>query len=102
MKKNNITYLLVLLLSLAVSVNAQIIMEDAAELKQIDVSENLGATIPLNLSFKDDQNNSVLLADYFNKDKPVLLTLAYYECPMLCTLVLNGLTKAIADLPEIQ
>jgi protein SCO1/2 len=89
------------LLSIVLSIDGQIILEDAAELKKIDVLENLGATIPLNLHFTDDNNNTILLADYFNKDKPILLTLAYYECPMLCNLVFNGLTKAIADLPYV-
>ena len=41
---------------------------------------------------------TVTLGDYFG-DKPVLLVLAYYECPMLCTLVLNGVVSALRALP---
>jgi protein SCO1/2 len=76
----------------------QITMENIPELQKIDVIEHLGESIPLNLEFTNDEGRSILLEDYFNQGKPVLLTLAYYRCPMLCGLVLNGLTKGVSEL----
>ncbi len=67
-------------------------------LQKIDVIEHLGETIPLDLQFIDHNGEQVTLEKYFNQDKPVLLTLVYYDCPMLCTLVLNGLKKSVDSL----
>lgn len=63
-------------------------------LKQIGFDQKLEEQVPLNLEFKDETGKSVRLKDYFGK-KPVVLVLGYYECPMLCTLVLTELTKAL-------
>jgi protein SCO1/2 len=68
------------------------------ELEKIDVVERLGDTIPLDLTFQDDTGKTVELGDYFNQGKPVILILAYYECPMLCTLVLNGMSQGVGTL----
>jgi protein SCO1/2 len=81
------------------SVHGQIVTEDDPNLKKIDVIEHLGEKIPLDLEFRNDKNQTVTLDQYFNKEKPVLLTLAYYRCPMLCTFVLNGLVKGASSLP---
>ncbi len=80
------------------SVFSQVILDSVAELSAIDIVENLGGQIPLDLKFQNQNGQEVILADYFNQDKPVLLVLAYYECPMLCNLVLNGLGEGINDL----
>lgn len=64
------------------------------ELQKIDVVEKTGQTIPLDLVFTNDSGKQVTLSDYFNQGKPVVLVLAYYNCPMLCSLILNGLTEA--------
>jgi protein SCO1/2 len=53
--------------------------------------------MPLDLLFRDEAGKTVRLGDYFGK-KPVILVFAYYECPMLCTLVLNGLVKGMRTL----
>lgn len=76
-------------------ISAQIVRDDIDELQDIDVEEHLGESIPLDLKFTDSNGKEVALKSYFNKDKPVILVLAYYNCPMLCTLVLNGLSQAI-------
>lgn len=69
-----------------------------AELEQVDVVERLGERIPLDLAFRDAQGADVTLADYVNGDVPVLLTLNYYECPMLCGLQLNSMLDALREL----
>ncbi len=61
---------------------------------QIGIEQKLGTQIPLELTFKDETGKSVKLGDYFGK-RPVILVMAYYECPMLCTVVLNELTRAL-------
>lgn len=66
-------------------------------LQKVDFEQRLGTQLPLDLTFRDDTGKMVRLGDYFG-DKPVILTLSYYECPMLCTLVLNGLTSALRTL----
>ena len=78
--------------------SAQIVTENAPDLTNIDVIEHPGAQIPLELSFTDAQGKAIHLRDYFQSGKPVLLTLAYYECPMLCTFVLNGLSDGVSNI----
>jgi protein SCO1 len=83
----------------AITLSAQIIEPNPpAELKGVDVTEHLGEKIPLDLVFTNDAGEKVPLRNYFKGDKPVILVLAYYECPMLCTLVLNGVAKGLHDL----
>jgi len=53
--------------------------------------------VPLDLLFKDETGRPVRLGDYFG-DRPVILNLAYFKCPMLCDQVMNGLVKAMLDL----
>jgi protein SCO1/2 len=66
-------------------------------LKNIGLEQRLGNKVPLDLPFKDEAGRDVKLGDYFGT-RPVVLTLVYYECPMLCTQVLNGLSTAIGTL----
>ncbi len=63
----------------------------------IGLDQRLGQKIPLDLPFVDEQGRTVRLGDFFGK-RPVILTLVYYECPMLCTQVLNGLATSIRPL----
>jgi protein SCO1/2 len=63
-------------------------------LKEIGWDQKLGEQIPLDLAFRDETGRDVKLGDYFGK-KPVVVSLVYYQCPMLCTLSLNGLAGAL-------
>jgi len=63
-------------------------------LQEVGFDQRLGESVPLELAFTDESGRSVWLADYFGK-KPVVLSLVYYDCPMLCTLALNGLAGAL-------
>jgi len=67
-------------------------------LKQVGIDQKLNQTIPLNLAFRDENGNRVELGQYFGQ-KPVILTLVYYNCPMLCTQVLNGVESGLKELP---
>ena len=56
---------------------------------EIGVDEHLDSIIPLNLTFMSEQNKPVRLGDIFNK--PTILTLVYFDCPGLCSPLLEGL-----------
>lgn len=71
------------------------------ELQQVRFDQRLGEQVRLDTVFRDETGRQVRLGDYFGQ-RPVVLVLAYYECPMLCDLVLNGLAgslKALAFSP---
>jgi protein SCO1 len=67
-------------------------------LQQVGIDQRLGEFVPLDLKFKDEQGKDVSLGHYFHQKRPVLLALVYYDCPMLCNQVLNGLTSALSVL----
>ncbi|HVX67072.1 MAG TPA: SCO family protein [Bryobacteraceae bacterium] len=69
------------------------------ELQGVGVEEHLGRTIDLNLTFTAENGYPVALKDLFHKDRPVLLNLVYYSCPMLCNMILNGQTAALRQVP---
>lgn len=64
-------------------------------IKDVDFEQKLDAQLPLDTTFVDDSGRAVRLGDYFHHDKPVVLALVYYECPMLCTQVLNGMVTSL-------
>ena len=66
-------------------------------LKGVNFEQRLGAQIPLDATFQDENGKTVQLGSYFGK-KPVVLILAYYRCPMLCTLVMDGAARAFKQL----
>ncbi|MDP3717645.1 MAG: SCO family protein [Acidobacteriota bacterium] len=68
-------------------------------LGQVAFEQRLNEQLPLELPFTDETGATVKLGDYFGK-KPVVLAFVYYECPMLCTQVLNGLESALRVINE--
>jgi protein SCO1/2 len=66
-------------------------------LREIGYDQKLGQSVPLDIALTDEEGRRVRLGDFLGK-KPVVLTLVYYECPMLCTLTLNGLASALSVL----
>ncbi len=67
-------------------------------LKDVGVDQKLNQSVPLDLTFRDEHGKPVQLAQYFGQ-KPVILSLVYYNCPMLCTQVLNGLESSLKLIP---
>lgn len=65
------------------------------QLKSVGIEQKLGEQLPLDAVFKNEDGNNVKLGEYFGKGRPVILALVYYECPMLCNEVLNGLTGSL-------
>src|SRR5687767_23145 len=64
-------------------------------LEKVGIEQKLGEQLPLDAEFTDENGNKVKLGNYFGKGRPVVLALVYYECPMLCNEVLNGLTGSL-------
>ncbi|MFN8177191.1 MAG: SCO family protein [bacterium] len=72
--------------------------DDLPELAGIGIDEKLNAQIPLDLSFKDETGAPVTLRQFFRPGHPVLLSLVYFNCPMLCNVFLDGLTDGLRGL----
>ncbi len=69
-----------------------------SELEGVGIDERLGNPLPLDVEFTDQTGAVVPLRKYFDGRRPVILTLNYYRCPMLCGLQLNGLLDALREL----
>lgn len=67
------------------------------ELEGVEILEHLNGQVPLDLDFTDETGQSVVLRDYFKPGRPILLSIVYYRCPMLCSLVLNGMVNALNE-----
>jgi protein SCO1/2 len=65
------------------------------QLEGVGIDDKAGVQLPRDVSFKDQDGRTVSLASYFDGTRPVVLVLAYFTCPMLCTRVLNGVTEAL-------
>jgi len=68
-----------------------------APLREIGFDQNIDRPLPLDTTFRNEAGATVHLGDYFGK-RPVVLVFAYYDCPMLCTMVINGLSSALGVL----
>lgn len=62
-------------------------------LTEVTIEQRLDTQLPLDAAFNDENGKAVKLGDYFGK-RPVVLALVYYECPMLCTQILNGMVRS--------
>lgn len=69
-----------------------------AELRDIGVTERLAESVPLDLVMADETGAAVTLGTYFASGRPVILVPVYYGCPMLCGLILNGVSDAMRQL----
>lgn len=71
--------------------------QDAKEVSYLKLAQ-VGQSVDLNLTFTDETGKEVKLGDYFDGTTPVILQLAYYECPQLCTLVSKGIANSVKNL----
>ena len=95
-------FALLMLISLAVlsspiHVQAQLNREPEA-LQDVDIIEHLGETIPLDARFATSKGDSITIGDLLEEGKPVILNPLYYECPMLCGLVIDGVLNVTNQL----
>ncbi|QGJ72046.1 Photosynthetic protein synthase I [Planctomycetales bacterium 10988] len=91
--------LVVLLVGLVSSTSAQVIREKPDEIDKVGITEKLSDQIPLKTLFYNEKGNPVPLGTYFQSGKPVILSLNYSSCPMLCNVQLNGLVDALREDP---
>jgi protein SCO1/2 len=85
------------MLSLMLLVCARLVeaqQSPAQVIEQVRFDQRINQPLPLEAEFRDEAGRAVKLGDYFGR-RPVILALVYYECPMLCSLVLNGLLKSL-------
>jgi protein SCO1/2 len=68
------------------------------ELKEVSFKQRLNEQLPLDATFKDEYDREVTLGKYFNQQRPVILAFVYYQCPMLCTQVMNGISSSLRAL----
>tara|TARA_X000000368_G_scaffold226169_1_gene178496 strand:+ start:247 stop:1068 length:822 start_codon:yes stop_codon:yes gene_type:complete len=93
-KKNKLLFLFLILSNVLFS---QTIKKNSPAEKPIDIIENLGSYIPLDTTFINERGEEVSLEALFSKGVPTILTLNYFECPMLCSLILNGLSDTLEN-----
>ncbi|HSZ62410.1 MAG TPA: SCO family protein [Terriglobales bacterium] len=67
-------------------------------LQFVGIDQHLNAEVPVDLRFRDETGRAVTLADYFGHGRPVILNLGYYQCPMLCSEILQGLVGSMKAL----
>lgn len=77
---------------------SQLNREQPDALQDLGIEEHLGDYIPLDTKFAKANGDSVLLGDLLEEGKPVLLNPSYYECPMLCGLVIDGVINVIDNI----
>lgn len=65
---------------------------------EIGIDQKLDAQVPLDLTFQNESGKTIRLGDYFGQ-KPVIVVMPFYKCAGSCTLELNGLAKAMRDIP---
>lgn len=87
----------------AAPASAQLLLErdQVNELKGVELEEHLGAQIPLDATFTDADGQTIQLRDYFSDGKPAVLALVYYECPIVCNLVLDTLDESLNQLDYV-
>ena len=68
-------------------------------LKQIGIDQHIGDQMPADLTFKDETGRTVHLGDYFHGDRPIIFSLVYFKCPMLCSTVLNEMVISMNTMP---
>ena len=70
-------------------------------LRNVSLEQRLNQQVPLDLSFRDDNGSQMPLSSYFG-GTPVILALVYYQCPMLCTQILNGLVISLRGMSLVS
>lgn len=89
----------IILFSLILSINASAqVLNTPPELRDVGITEKLGDRIPGDITFFNENGEEVTISDFLSAGKPLIITPIYFECPMLCNLILNGVTYGLRDL----
>lgn len=71
------------------------------QLQGAEIDDHTGQTVPRDIKLRDQNGREVTLGDYLADGKPLVVQLAYFECPMLCSLVINGLVQGMKAIPQV-
>lgn len=77
---------------------AQLNQGKPAVLEEVGIDEKLGDKVPLDASFTDSKGKTVTIGELMEPGKPVLLNPLYYECPMLCNIIVEGVFEVVEEL----
>ena len=88
----------IIFLILALSLPAKAAEKTPIELTGVGIEEHLGSSISLDLPFINEKGEEITLKHFFEKKRPVILTLVYYNCPNLCHYLLDGFTESLRNL----
>ena len=72
--------------------------QDIAAFDGVKLEQRLGKKVPGDLTFRNAEGKKVEIGRYFDGERPVILNLVYHECPMLCNLMLEGLTNTLKEM----
>jgi protein SCO1/2 len=87
------------MLSVSTTAQAQLLADELpAELDGVGIVQRLNQNVPMDLSFRDSEGREVQLKDLARPGRPLILTLNYYRCPMLCSITLNGLIDGLREM----
>jgi len=84
------------------SANYAFAITDARDVKNIGFDEKLGALVPGDITFRDENNEPVKIKDLFTPGKPVILNLAYFGCPRLCGITADGLIQVMNEQKSLE
>lgn len=85
-------------LGFAAPVGGQVLLDKLPQIEDVGIVEHRGDAVPRDLVFTDSLGRSMRSGEWFDGKRPVVLVLAYYDCPLLCTLVLNRVQKVLNEL----
>ncbi len=77
-------------------------INNEADVKDIGIDEKLGEKIPLDLKFVDEEGTQMAIGDLMKDGKPLVLSLAYFSCPRVCSLTLRGTLESINSLSTLH
>lgn len=98
MKKFGLVIALLSLFVFSDTAEAQLNNKKPQDIEDVEVTEQLGEQIPLDLTFANAEGDSVTLGELFSDGKPVLLNPVYYECPQLCSMIKEAIFEGVKDL----
>ena len=100
MKTSTKQWLTTLVVTLCLSSAAIAIEKTPEAFNRSKIEEKIKIQIPKNAKIKLSTGKTVPLSDFFKEKKPIILNFVYYQCPMLCHLLMDGLNSTLEELPE--
>ncbi len=78
----------------------QLIRESIEQIEDVGLVRKPGNVVDMDLAFTDSRNRPVTLGDAFDGERPVVLALVYFECPLICPLTINNIQQALNGLKD--